>query len=35
MVEAIAPFVDRLERAGLRISASIRRRVLALAEESD
>lgn len=35
MIESIAPFVDRLERAGMRISSSIRLRVLALAGESD
>ena len=34
LIEAITPSVDRLSEAGMRISPSIRRRVLALADET-
>jgi predicted nucleic acid-binding protein len=34
LVDRIAPFVDHLERSGMRISSSIRQRVLALADET-
>ncbi len=33
LLESIAPSVDRLSQAGMRISSSIRQRVLALADE--
>lgn len=33
LVESIAPMVDRLQGAGMRISSSIRQRVLTLAGE--
>jgi predicted nucleic acid-binding protein len=35
LLERIAPLVDQLDRAGMRISSSIRLRVLALAGESE
>jgi predicted nucleic acid-binding protein len=35
LVENLTPFVDRLEQTGMRISSSIRMRVLALAGESE
>ena len=35
LLERIAPLVDQLEKAGMRISSSIRLRVLALASESE
>lgn len=35
LVESIAPMVDRLEGAGMRISSSVRRRVLILAGEAE
>lgn len=35
LLERIAPLVDQLEQAGMRISSSVRLRVLALADESE